>query len=446
MKFTLLDGSISSYFGGIVHSIFPWTRGEGRTRQWLSMNGQVPKWISTENLWKVYTDIPHLQNVINTRADLLSQGKIKLIRIKDKVEIEQHEVLTLLSKPNPLQTQAEFLTMYLTFKDIWANVLILKNKGLPSMKIPNQLWNLPPALMRIDTTGKIFRQTTINEIIKGYILTINGVEVTYLPDEVIFKNDNLGSEYIMSESKLVGLVKPLSNIHAALRTANVLIGDHGAYGIISSNNKDISGGIPLGKDEKKRIEQDVSNDYGNKPGQKQMIVTDANLTYTPIGSSINEMNLQPEIEQAFGIILDAYKVDRDIFASTKGATFENKKNGLKATIQNTIQQEGDDLMQTFNIEFGLIEQGLKLTMCYDHLPVMQEDEQKRADTIAKKVDSISKMIFAGVLSPAQGQDLLKKITTMQIDDSLGKPDDKWYQYYEPKDNAVQQTQTNGGGN
>jgi hypothetical protein len=438
MNFTLLDNALGRFLNSAVRKILP-ERGGWFVPSWYTMGQPRTEYISTADLWQVYSRIPHLNNVINKRAEIFSQGKIKLVKIKDGSEVTEHPVLKLLARPNPLQSQHEFLTMYLTFKDIYANVAQLQNKGLPSENgkntVPQQLWNLPPALMQVITTGQIYRATSINDIIKEYKIYYGGDYVSFNPNEIIFKNDNLGTTYVMSESKIIPLTKPLSNIEAALRTANVLIGNHGAYGIISSEARDQAGAIPLTKQEREQLEMQHTSDYGNKDGQRQLMITNAALKYTPIGSVMTDMMLDKEIEQDFQIICAAYSMDRDVFPTTSGATFENKKQGLISTIQNAIQSEADDLMGTYNERFGLTSEGLKLIMCYDHLPVMQEDKERKANVLNKTAQTLCQLVINGILTPAQAQANLKTMTDVIVDDKLAIPDDSFMEYREPKENT-----------
>ena len=348
-----------------------------RSRYWNWMLGSsAPVWIDTQDLWRLYATIPHLNVVINKRAELLSLGKIGLRKIDTGEEIIEHDVLKLLRKPNPLQARAEWVTQYLTFKDVYANIPIYKLFGVEGMKrIPDAMWNLPPSMVKIIPTGKIFNQTKIEDIIKEYRLCYAGNETIFTPSQILFKNDNVGSEYLKSDSKIIALAKPLSNIEGALQTQNVLIQEHGAYGMISSSSKDETGAVPLGKAERERIEKMEQRDYGNRNGQRRKIITNASLTYTPMSFPIKDMLLTESNEEHFRMILSSYGVDDRVFPSSKDATWENKKQGLIMTIQNSIQPEGDDLCQTLNEDFGLTEEGIELYMTFNHLPIMQEDKQ-----------------------------------------------------------------------
>lgn len=404
------EGTLSGYFSNVLNAIFPGRREINFYQNEFLLGTKSPIWIDQQNLWLVYSEIPHLNSVINKRAELLSLGKLRLRKIGTETEIFRHDSLTLLRKPNPLQSFSEFITQYSTFKDVYGNAILFKNNKLMGA-IPGALWNLPPATIKIKPTGKIFKQIKLEDIIDGYIMMLAGETTVFKPSEIILKNDNVGSEYLKSQSKIISLVKPLSNIAGALQTANIMIHDHGAYGILSNSAKEDGGAIPLGTEERARIEGSENEKYGNKPGQRRRIVTNSSVTYQPMSFPIKDMMLFEEIEQDFGMVLDAYGVDRDVFASIKGATFENKLAGLKSTIQNSIQPEADDFCQTMSLEFGLLDDGLELFMTFDHLPAMQEDEVQMEQAYYYKTQSLSLMLKDGVI----GHDQYAKEANVKMD-------------------------------
>lgn len=381
---------------------------------WFNLGGNDPIWLDTNDLWSVYMEVPHANVVINKKAELFSLGRWRMRDIKSKKEIEQDPILDMIDCPNPLQSQGEWMQMYEVFKEIWGGVPIFKNYGVISLyelsKVPGQLWCLPNNLMTIHRTGKLFRQTKIEEIIKYYELTMDNSIEKFDPKEILFKSANVGPTYLVSESKLVGLKLPLSNIYAAMSTANVLTKEHGAYGILSTaGSKDASGILPLRDKEKKRVEQQYDRNYGLQYGKRKTIITGASVTYTPISFPITDMNLQPEIEQDFGLVCDAFGMARDLFSSTKGATFENQRQALKHTIQNAIQADANDLARSFNKDWELKSKGRELFVTYDHLPVMQEDRKQLADTLKTMVDALTTAKQEGGITDQEYRDEIQKL-------------------------------------
>jgi len=173
--------------------------------------------------------------------------------------------------------------------------------------------------------------------------------------------------------------------------------ERGAEGILSNESQADGGAIPLGKEERDRIEREMQRSYGIFDGQKRKIITNSSLKWQPMTFPIKDLMLLECIESDFQTICAAYGADRDIFPSTKGATFENKNNGVKSTYQNTIQPQADDLMSILNAAFGLEKQGLYLVADYSYLPVLQEDEQQKEAAKKTKIEYLAMALNDAVI-------------------------------------------------
>ena len=88
---------------------------------------ETPIYVDTNNLWGLYTQIPHLNNCINKKAELLSLGRLRHFKDSGE-EIKDSEILKFLRHPNPLQTWEEFITQYSTFLSIYGNAFFYKLK------------------------------------------------------------------------------------------------------------------------------------------------------------------------------------------------------------------------------------------------------------------------------------------------------------------------------
>jgi HK97 family phage portal protein len=355
-----------------------------------------PILIDTENKLRIYNTIPHLQSVINQLADMFKNMEIKLYDKKTGEEIKEHEVLNLLNRPNPLRTREEFLFEYYVFKSVFGNAFIYEIKGLPSA-LPSLMWNLLPSDVEVIPTGKLYNQTTVDGIIKSYKVYDQGTYFNVQPSDMIYKNEGVGGNLITSQSKIDSLQLPLSNIIGALKSENVLIVERGAEGILSNESQADGGAIPLGKEERDRIEREMGRSYGIFDGQKRKIITNSSLKWQPMTFPIKDLMLLECIESDFQTICAAYGADRDIFPSTKGATFENKNNGVKSTYQNTIQPQADDFMSILNAAFGLEKQGLYLVADYSYLPVLQEDEQQKEAAKKTKIEYLAMALNDAVI-------------------------------------------------
>ena len=371
---------------------------------------ETPIYVDTNNLWGLYTQIPHLNNCINKKAELLSLGRLRHFKDSGE-EIKDSEILKFLRHPNPLQTWEEFITQYSTFLSIYGNAFFYKLKGSKLSMLPAALWNLPPQDMKVKTTGKIFNQTDIKKIIEYYELCYGDKEtIRYNVEDVILRNDNAGSNYILSESKLIALVKPLSNIVGALQTANILINKHGTYGIFYNDTKDAIGNIGMSEMERKRIEEQLSSNYGNLEHQSQITLSNNTIKFQPVGYKMKEMMLTEEIEQDAGIVYDAYGMNRNLFASIKGTG--NNSGGaemvaIRNTIQSTIVPEANDIARVFSYELGLNDKKEMLKITFDHLEALQENRKEKEYATQVRIRSIKEAVEGGLISAEEGRTLAK---------------------------------------
>lgn len=369
-------------------------------------NSYSPVLIDTIDLMRPYQDCPHLQIVINKRAEMFANMEIKLVKIGEEDKfIDKHPVLDLLKKPTPLQNTEEWLTQYSIYKDIFANNFIYKLRAT-TVSDPKVLWNLPSGDVQIQWTEKMFKQTKIEDIIKHYILNWNGKEDEYAVEDIIYKSENFHVGCMKGVSKIESLTLPVSNIIAALKSRNIIITEKGMFGILSNQGKDNSGAIPLGKDERARVEAQLQKDRGLYSDKSHIVVTNSSLKWEAMGFPMAQMQFFEEVEEDFSTILSAYGIDRDIFPSVKGATFENKKQGLITTYQNTIQPEADDLMNTLSDELGLTAQNMKLIADYSWMPIMQADKGAEESADKTKADKLSVLLDKNIISREAFADMM----------------------------------------
>lgn len=380
---------------------------EGGTWRNSYMNSKEPVYIDLDNLLNVYAGCPHLQTVLTKKAEMLSNGCLKLRKKSNpEQEIENHWALELMKNPNPLQAQREFIYEYSLYFDIYANCFVYSNKPFSNAK-PKTLFNLPSGQIKIIPTGKWLDQVDLKGIIEKYqMFGYSGDQWIrdFTTDEVSHINSGLSRIPTKSDSKLIALQAPVSNIISAYRTRNVLILENAAITIISSDSKDAMGTIKMGEEERIRVTNDFKKSYGLRDDQMRKIITSSPLTVTPLVFPVEQMKLFEEVEDDFAAICGAYGVDRDIFPSLKGATYENKKNGEIATYQGCIMTQAKTFC-SFLDQLLLSNEDAEFYLDYSHLYILKADDLKEAQEEKAKVDSLSIMLRDGVISHQQYADL-----------------------------------------
>jgi len=83
------------------------------------------------------------------------------------------------------------------------------------------------------------------------------------------------------------------------------------------------------------------------------------------------------------ILLNAYDLPKELFSAVQqGSTFENQKEAYKRYLQSGAQNIADVIAETFGEYYGI-----KIGASCEHLPVMQEDERKKAELKKMKIET-----------------------------------------------------------
>ena len=163
--------------------------------------------------------------------------------------------------------------------------------------------------------------------------------------------------------------------------------------------------------ERERIEKEYTEKYGNKSNQFQTIITDASLRWNPMTFPTKDLMLFEEIDADFEVILDFYGMDQNIFTKSQGSTFENKRQGLKDTYQNTIIPEADSFAQDLTKFLGLKNE--RLILDYSHLPVFQEDIREESVAANNMTRSVIDLLNQNLISEDEARNILKNYINLQ---------------------------------
>jgi len=294
--------------------------------------------------------------------------------------------------------------MYLLNLDLHGNTFVYQNK--PSLgKLPASLWVLNSSDIQINITGKLYHQTELDGIIENYSFKDNTNK--FETKDILHKTNGVATNYIKGVSHLEALKMPLSNIQASYKEDNIIRHNLGALGILSSDNKDASGGIPLNQKEKEKIQDQYKENFvGGVDGSKKskVIITNSNLKWQSMSYPIKDLMISENINQHFNRIIDAYGLHVNLFSKDKGDTFENHKQTVIGTYQNTIQPLADDFTTSMS-EFLGLDDGV-LFMDYSELPVMQTNKAEEATTNQTNTNTVISLLDKGLIDEKDAKSLL----------------------------------------
>lgn len=362
----------------------------GKQEQWQTVTG---------NEREVYLTTAELRIVVDRLATMYSNGIWKEYD-KNGNLVEDSDAVKLLEQPNVFQSRNEYLMQWFIQRCLYANVYVYELKGMDIQEIPSALWNLSPSRMSIRRTGKIWQQTELNQIIEGYKFQMDDGKTwaEFDTNEIIQFSIPNPDDPIMGVSPLNSIRMAISNIRAAYGYRNVVLTRKGAIGIWSTEGKDQIGTISLTPEEKEEMSKQLTETYGIGDRQASVMIANKPMKWSPAIYPTKDMELFKEVSEDFKAIIDVYGANEYMFTSgenSKGSTFTNVEMGERACYQNTIIPIASDFAYGLAQRFGILDRGGRLELSYDHLPVMQEDQTKKAEVLEKKANAAQVLLSNG---------------------------------------------------
>ena len=376
-------------------SLFGWSSGAtDNIQRMMQTNSQFwgntsPKWVDTNKPYDLYLAIPELRAVINKRAIMMSNGKPVLCDKEGNI-IESHWVLDLINNPNPMQSWSDVMYSLSVNDGLFNNSFAYC--PVRSFDIRNLMLPLPSNKIKIVGTGKFLNQLDKEGLIKNYQFYYdnNKYETIELKD-MIYMNTPDGINLINPENRINTLKYPLSNIMATYNKRNVILENMGAIGILSSKKSDMGGALPITPEEKDEIRKDWVSRNKDK-----LVITESDVTWTPMSYPTKDLMLFEELNEDKQAIIDAYGLNKYVFSNPTDSIMSNLEQGMRMAYQDTIIPEVTQMYDSLSQQLGLLKEGLYLKPDFSHVAVLQNDENKKAQTLNTKADAINKIVQSGV--------------------------------------------------
>jgi hypothetical protein len=342
---------------------------------------------------------PAVLKVFALNMDIASLGNIYVYDNNDK-EIKDDAFLERFERPNPFQTKQQFLSDYVLWNMIGNSYLYTVNRGVDSDY--TKQYFLDPSKM--EWNKKIENDCDKMILSKTEESEIYNQEITYryndgskvkikLKDISIFSDLSNGvGNWFKSPSRLETLYKVISNSEASLDSANVNIRYAGKFIVAGKHNPENVSDTPMGSDEVQSIDSSM-----NKEG-KIVYPVKSMIDVKRFVENIANLKLEESYMNAYYIIGSMYGIPRDLLEAylKDGSKFNNQSVALQKHITYTIQPKMDSLANDRTKKFKLNEQGKRLVISYDHLPVMQANEKETAEVKRLKAETMESLQRAGV--------------------------------------------------
>jgi hypothetical protein len=347
---------------------------------------------------RAYECCPPINAIINRKAQAYINGKTWVLNTqgkakgKESTSAEAKKLQALFKKPNPLQSWKQFEAQGYIYQQLFGYniVLPIKPLGFKDNIDASMLWNIPPSMVDIEETNKLFYQSDTSGIIKQIVLNYKGVRTPLKIEDIYIMKDFTPSfcSLVIPESRIKSLELPINNIIGAYESRNVLINYRGALGILSQDpGNGQYGVIPMSGDQKDQLQQDFRR-YGLKNHQWQFIITSASLKWQQMGVATKDLMLFEEIEADTMAICDNYNYPYQLMSSAKGTTFSNLKEGKQLLYQDATIPEAESMYEQWNQLFNTERFNLVIDKDYSHIAVLQEDQLQAAQARKARNDAL----------------------------------------------------------
>jgi hypothetical protein len=340
--------------------------------------------------------------VFKLQCDLFSLAKITAFREEKEIE---HTILEKLNKPNPFQTQRQFLWDFMFWNMFGVSYLNAASKVLTDEN--NMYW--------LNTANVNFPNKLQEKLDKHYF---SKQEVRKLGDEIVkyHYNDNTKRNIKLKEihpfvdltngtgnwygsnSALDALYKIVANSESASGAKNINLDFSGKFLVGGDTNASNIYEQPLGEGEKKSIEDIFKS-------KKRVTAVKSQINIARFVENISNLKLDEAYFSDYYKIGKMYGIPKDVLEANlgKGGTFENQEKARGSHVAYTLEPKSEDLANGLESYFGL---DVQLKFSWSHLQFMQVFEKEKADVKKVTADTFKTYVDAGV-TPESAAEILE---------------------------------------
>lgn len=356
--------------------------------------------------------------VINKVGSLFANGRI-YVTDKDGNEKEGYnDIRELLSRPNPLQTRVGF------FKEIEMSLKLFGYCPIFTVRatkksLPLAMYVIPAQIFHMVSSGKLFRQYDIKDIVSSVYLEWNGLREE-LSDEDYFviydssANVNGSNQDIEFSSVTDSLSMPVNNWIAAMTASYQLIVNGGPKGIIYSDYTDKMGNQAMTPEEKEILESKLKEKYGilNK---FPILTSKIKLGWIPLNYDASQLKLHEEDERCSRKICNAIGIDYSLFDESK---YDNKSIAEKSAYQSLIIPDSEKVTEA--LTEVICPKGVFIKLDYTHIDCLQQDKSASSSAFQKMASSLIQLVEKGQITLDESRNELAKFIDIDPDNPKGE--------------------------
>ena len=400
-------------------------------------------YVANANFVTLFNTVPEVYWPVNYIASRAAGAKYLLKKFSDDSVVWDNETINrILVKPNAFETWYATLWKHFAYKLVTGNSFI-KAAMSDSFLGAKTLYKwcdryvcLEEPFVEIkykQPMGDIYGMADVDDVVDYYTHDYSSFRWRKpIAPSCVFHDtdDTLGfipDDPLRSKSRLLSVLKAISNLIAVYEARNVIYVKRGGLGWLVSNAHDEMGSRALTQDEKKEILNQANEMYGLERGKYPYGISDAPLSFIRTNLSISELQPFDETLADAVVIAGIYGIPPVLIPRKDQSTYSNQANAEKSVYSSVIIP----LVQRFCNEFthflGLDQDGLYLDADFSDVDCLQtgkkeEQEVHRSITDRCKIEFECGLITLNDWRAQQGYERVadplydKFITEMTPDD------------------------------
>lgn len=357
--------------------------------------------------------------VIHKCGSLFSNGKY-YVQDKDGNEKRSFEnIRKLLLKPNVLQSGRQFMKQIEITLKTFGFCPIFTLRAI-SDSLPESMWIIPPELFHMVSSGKLFLQTELKEIIKEAYVEWGNSRINLESEDyfVIYDSEVIippSGKDIIFTSATDSLSMPVNNWMAQMAASGTLIVNGGPKGIIYNNDNSEFGNNQLDPKEQKMLNDAFKEKYGLVNKLYSIQVTKAKVGWLPLNYDSAQLKLHEEDERCTKSIVNAIGINYNLFADAK---YDNQSSADKLSYQNVIIPDAEKVAEA--LTENLCPEGVFIKIDYSHVECLQKDKQAMSSTISTILNAMSGAVKDSILTPDEARGIIAEYIDIDPDNPKGE--------------------------
>ena len=373
----------------------------GAMRLLLMREVVATPYVATSNFVTLFNTVPEVAWPVNYIASRAAGARYLLKKFDDDTVVWDNEAINrMLVKPNAFESWYRTLWKHFAYKLVTGNSFI-KAAMSDSFSGAKTLYKwcdryvcLEEPFVTIDykrPMGDIYGMSEVEDVVNCYYHEYGEFTRRAIAPQCVYHDvdDAFGfynGDPLRAKSRLMSVMKAISNLIAVYEARNVIYVKRGGLGWLVSNAHDEMGSRALTQDEKRDILNQANDMYGLERGKFPYGISDAPLSFIRTNLSISDLQPFDETLADAVVIAGIYGIPPVLIPRKDQSTYANQANAEKAVYSSVIIPLVQRFCQEYTHFLGLDQDGLYLDADFSDVDCLQTGKKEEQDVLRSITD------------------------------------------------------------